>query len=236
MTGRLNQFPSDSDFLDRSVTIQEPVVGGGIRFFSTRRQTDSQSTEIMLEQSWRSQVDGRPVLTKKYLNDVLIEVTEWLYELTGARRPLARKVNGVEVEAWAYPSVLVHPNAVRAETHAQGGTITVTEYDAVGRSIRQVLSGASAATVYGASVAQQAAIVTTWHNDGRIRSISGTAELPQVWAYGAVAAYRESTTRYLNGHLADHCRRLRSHHQRADARLHRWWRLRHLFHLRVPIR
>jgi YD repeat-containing protein len=197
MTGRLNQFPLDSDFLDRSVTIQEPVGGGGIRFFSTRRQTDSQSTEIMLEQSWRSQVDGRPVLTKKYLNDVLIEVTEWLYELTGARRPLARKVNGVEVEAWAYPSVLVHPNAVRAETHAQGGTITVTEYDAVGRSIRQVLSGASAATVYGASVAQQAAIVTTWAYSGLA---SGNAFLPgytvteSVQPEGQVA--RLTTSRY----------------------------------------
>ncbi|MFN0127638.1 MAG: hypothetical protein ACKV19_13235, partial [Verrucomicrobiales bacterium] len=301
MTGRLNQIPSTSDCLHFSSTTQQPVGSGNVRFISTRRRADSQSPDSILEHIWRDQVDGRPLLSKEFLsdgsNEMLIEVTEWLYEASGARRPLVRKVNGVEVEAWAYPAP-VYPNAVRSEQHAEGGTITTTQYDAAGRPVRQTLSGAAAATVYGASVAQQSAIVTTWaysafdsgnlalpgytvvesieqkldpvptqaqppgpdarvstrrfdgagrivsqqtpdgrarswvyfsgvgfmstesvyagavptgsaltvttrHNDGRIRSISGTAELPQLWTYAAPAAYRETTTRYLNGHLAE---------------------------------
>jgi|GEM_PF-1506394 len=290
MIGRLNQIPSSNDFIDSSYTTQQPVGNGTIRFISTRRQADFHSTESTVEESWRDQVDGRPLLSKKYLNnasnDVLIEMTEWVYESAGARRPLARKVNGVEVEAWAYPEP-THANAVRAEKRAEGGAITLTEYDAADRPVTQTLSTAPAATVYGAAVAQQPAIVTnwtysafnpqnttlpgytlaesvqpagaaarvstrrydgagrlvsqqtpdhrarswayssgsgflrtesvyagtvptgsaltttTWHNDGRIKSISGTAETPQLWSYSAPAAYRETTTRYVNGQIAE---------------------------------
>jgi RHS repeat-associated protein len=289
MTGRSGQYPSSSDFLDKTYTMQEPA-NARVRFVSTNRQADSRSPDSTTEHSWRDQVDGRPLLTKKYLEtasgSTLIELTEWIYEPTGARRLTARKVNGVEMEAWAYPTPS-QANAARAETHAQGGTTTLTEYDADGRPVYQTLSGAAAATVYGASVAEQSAIVTTWtygafnpgnpnhpgytvtesvqptgqsarvtttrydgagrivsqqtpdsrarfwayfsaagfprsetiyagttsigspltittwHNDGRIRSITGTAELPQLWTYSAPAAYRETTTRYLNGHPAE---------------------------------
>jgi len=292
MTGRLGQYPAMSDSLDRSYTLQEPVPNGQVRFVSTHRRADSRSPDSILEESWRDQVDGRPLLSKRYLEtsegSQLIELTEWVYEPTGARRPIARKVNGVEMEAWAYPLPNpTHPNAVRAETHAQGGSITTTEYDSVDRPVHQTLSGVAAATVYGASVAAQSAVVTTWtytafnpgnpthpgytvtesvqptgqsarltttrydgagrivsqqtpdsrarcwvyfsaagfmrtetvyagavptgspltvtmwHNDGRIRSITGIAELPQLWTYSAPAAYRETTSRYLNGQTAE---------------------------------
>lgn len=107
MTGRLNQHPSSGDSIDRTVTSEQPVGNGGVRRVTTLRKADSQSPDSFVEMSWSDQVDGRPLLAKKYLNpgtgEVLIELTEWVYESGGARRPLARKVNGVEVEAWAYP-------------------------------------------------------------------------------------------------------------------------------------
>lgn len=96
--------------------------------------------------------------------------------------------------------------------------MTTSRYDGAGRLVFQaspdyrVRSWAYATSLLGERVEHVyagpspdgvALTTTTWHRDGRIKSIGGSAETPRSWSYSASAAYRETTYQYISGHLAE---------------------------------